>query len=167
MNWRKRPLFGPALFFVSALKPKQKQFSDSAKAGANGGSLARLLTIVCWYIVRRFTLKILSKFVLFFFPPPILSVGSKIPVASLIIVIFQRLILMPSCFGPDAQTVTVFFSHRLSAQRIVPRAPMEDGARWPVYSRRLHRGGSHSDLWRQGNTASSIQVRALDGARRA
>lgn len=77
---------------------------------------------------------------------------------------FHRIILMPLCFCPYVQAVTVLFwglfSGRLSGQWIIPWTAMEDGARWLVYSCWLHRGGSYSDLWRQGNTTSSVQVRA-------
>lgn len=175
-EWEKKtPCFVPRCSSFPLLSQSKKQSSRLCKAGANSSALARILTIVCFSLCTgtlsenllwksQSNMRRPSKFVLFFFSPSqILSVGSKPPVASLIIVIFPRFIRVPSCFGPYAQAVTVFFSDRLSGQRIVPRAPLEDGARWLVYSRWLHRGGSHSDLWCQGNTASSVQVRAQGG----
>lgn len=141
MNGRKRLPFCPVLFSAFPLLSQTKSNSAALQSRRHPceDTHNSLLFFVRWYIVRKFTLKIPksntrspSKFVLcfLFLPPQILSVASKTPVASLIIVIFPKIYsLAVSFFGPCAQTVTVFLSGRLSGQRIVPGAAVEDGAR--------------------------------------
>lgn len=74
------------------------------------------------------------------------STKKKLPVFSNVQGICQNCPLLSRPFF-CAQTVTVS-SDRLSRQWIVSWSKMEDGARGPVHSCRLHRGGGHSDLWR-------------------
>lgn len=174
-EWEKKtPCFVPCCSSFSTLKPKQKQFGGSAKhsttAAACEDTHNSLLFFVRWYIVNKIyfenpkvTRGACPSLFCFFSPRSdserwIQNSRSVFNYCDFPKIYSRAILFRPLC----SDCHCVFLSDRLSRHRIVPRAPMEDGARWLVYSRWLHRGGSHSDLWRQGNTASSVQVRAKD-----